>query len=90
MEMEGCRAIVVPSTECELSPCVETRGPNTRRNRAMRYIENIFSAPLAAYGGPSVPGMRDSSSKGGRYIQDMIWSTPMICCAVHALNNIDT
>ena len=40
--IEGRRAIVVPSTDWELSPCVVTQWPNVRRNRAMRGIQNHF------------------------------------------------
>lgn len=88
--MEGCRAIVASSTEWELSPCVETQGPNTRSNRAMRDIENHLSAQLSACGEPSVPGMRDSSSKGGGHVQAMASSTTVLFCAVCALKIIGT
>ena len=86
--MEGCRKIVAPSTGRGIFPCVGTQGPDTWSNRAMIDIENFLSALLAAYGGTSVPGMSDSSSKGDGNIQAMAGSTPMIFCAVHALNII--
>ena len=86
IEKKGHRAIVASSTDWGLSTCVETKGPNTRSNRDMICVENHLSVLLAAYRGPSLLGMRDSSSKGGGHVQDMAGSTPMLCCAVHALS----
>ena len=86
----GCRAIVASSTDWEIYPCAETQGSNTRSDRAIRNIENSLSAPLTACGGPSVPSIRGSFSKGGGHVQAMGGSTPILCCAVRALSIIGT
>ena len=89
-ELEGCRAIVASRTDWERPLWVESQGPSTRSNRAIRNIVNHLSAPLTASGGPSVPGMRGSSSKGGGWTKPGQVLLLRLCCEVHAQNIIGT
>ena len=80
--------MVATITDWDLAPCVESRRPCGRHNRAIRHIENHLSAPPVAYGGGSVCGMRNSSSKIGGHFQTREETTSTLCCTVHSLNII--